>query len=1294
MEDDGDSTEESPRTQDIEDENSTMGKSSRMHATVESLAMKEDGGYVDTLMRVSLKLVCEEHPSEIRRHGLEILLVTICYIAIQYHLLRFRWKEISISECGNCVDILKLAEKLPEPSTKLASKRAAATLVAEIAWSHGVSLLRDLILRLVSLFEEGACEDELVCFILRSISNVGITRNAHIEAGDRGEMLVHGLGEFLPQILPLLCSLLDKHTRAAFSEQSNQDMEVANQHECTVKAALDAAHAYTEWAPVTDLAKYGLIKRCGSLLCSNIFRTHALQFFKSICLSKRPVGIAVAEYDVAVSNVFPILANISDDSLKFIEPELHCLKASCPSLGYHTVHAKTVDKLIELLESVPATCQDPSKSHSGRLLACSSQVHVSQVVDKISCPSIMKDDSGVSACIAGYSKEFNEYVGPRKPDINEEAGSLLVEEHKILSEAFTFVVSCPRIQNDTELLSCILLPLSKIWSQPEWETNLLHYFCDSQFRTSVHNVAVYFKEELKKCMSEKSNGIGQKGKSNYSSLITLLPLILPQLLKLLQYVHSLWTDEVVSIISEELEGAKFIMCSVDSSDLENDIRVWLQNIRKTGYKVIGKCSYLEGALHNLLDSTFVCGALMKDLESMEFRHLTWLIKYTIVPLVKNCPSELWTKWIDMLLQPVFHYFDYTLHRSWCYLLYHDMVQVPDNFGDTSVSKEEVEKLGKDLLFKLTREASDLLAAMALPELNGRTAHEYQRIIRTAATSVDLAFSSSLVRYLLYHDGLNHSILRLTTYIFGHWTDGVARIRAVPFCRSLIQFANVMHNDEVISVVKDDIIRNVIQCLALEKISDNNSEVLTDLCRDAYCCFQNQGLVGEEIFDKWLSMQKTVARYKNASIDEFEEIVWIWEIEEEFIGYLPTYTAMLHEVDVFGDSLKDGHLLRNSPSELMNELVSKHVVGNCTDSYLWTVSSMLSRKLSSVYWKRENEQMFKFLHKLIMFKPYIKDAPQYSGYEPYDESVQELLENDSEEWPMLAGYNRKSALGLFCRILELWEPQFHPLIREGHKDVLIEIASQLTFGEYIDFLQPFQPDSADFLLHLQPYVQNYIDDKNKNSGYDKAKEQAILHREFDVHLASGALDPYVRQISSSKGDFARNILEDDNLCDQFSDLDHDLLKMSLERRAKLLNEQDRLCLYFKCMEIVVANEQLRSGLESLMFELEAEGFFCVDDDSIEWGKKRFSELVDTFDKDVFDGFHLPKYYVVRGIMDLRQMLLKKDRTLEEAFEVVVGGAYHKWMGNLHLFWMDTRYYEHANYDIIKDPIKKVWKKMED
>uniref|UniRef100_A0A0E0BJF8 Exportin-5 C-terminal domain-containing protein n=1 Tax=Oryza glumipatula TaxID=40148 RepID=A0A0E0BJF8_9ORYZ len=807
---------------------------------------------------------------------------------------------------------------------------------------------------------------------------------------------------------------------------------------------------------------------------------------------------------------------------------------------------------------------------------------------------------------------------------------------------FSMELSLLSIKKDTKLLSRILLRLSEIWSQPEWETNLLDFFNNAQFRTSVYNVVAFFENELTMCTAENYDGINHERKLNYSTLTTLIPLLFPLLLELLQYVHSLWTDEVASNISEELEGAKCIICSEklcgiveetteiqdmnEEELLVDEIREWLEKIRQTGYNVIGMCASLEGAFCKLLDSFSVCGTLLKDVESMDFRHLTMLIKYTIVPLVKSCPPDLWVEWIDMLLPPVFHYCEETLYSSWCSLLYKDIVSVPDKFCE-SFSKEMVEKAGKGLLSELTREASYLLAAMALPEQNGS-------IVSTADLE---STSSSLVGYLLCHDNIRSSILRLINYIFGYWKDGEARIIAAPFCHSLIQLAIATHNDELLYFVQDDILPKIVQCLTLEPKSDNNALYL--LCEDAYHCMQSQGSAQEgecngntaEIFEDWLSKQMIVARYKYTSSDELQDMVWIWEIEEEFIAYLHTYVDMLHKVDEIGDTMEDCYL--SSPIKF----VSKHDTDCCAISHAWAMSTMLSRKVTSVYCKRETEQKYKFFCKLITFKPYIK----CSGY---DESVQELVEDDSEVWSALPGFCRQETLELFCRILDSWEPQFHPLIRQDDKEMLREIACLLTSREDIHHVQSFQPVSSDFLLHLQPYAQNYIEVKNARSGYDRVKEQTRLHEAFDIHLASGALDDFVRRTNSSKDDFIKIILDDDILRSQFTDLDYDLLKLSYEHRDRL---------------------------ESLICELEAEGFFSVDDDSIEWENEHFSELVDEFNEHVFAGIHLPKYYVIRGIM-------------------VVDGAFCRWMEDRDLFWMETRYYSHCYYDIIQEPVKMIWR----
>lgn len=90
---------------------------------------------------------------------------------------------------------------------------------------------------------------------------------------------------------------------------------------------------------------------------------------------------------------------------------------------------------------------------------------------------------------------------------------------------------CHRIKKDTKLLSRILLRLSEIWSQPEWETNLLDFFNNAQFRTSVYNVVAFFENELTMCTAENYDGINHERKLNYSTLTTLIPLLFPLLLE-------------------------------------------------------------------------------------------------------------------------------------------------------------------------------------------------------------------------------------------------------------------------------------------------------------------------------------------------------------------------------------------------------------------------------------------------------------------------------------------------------------------------------------------------------------------------------------------------------------------------------------------------------------------------------------------------------------------------------------------------------------------------------------------
>ena len=107
-----------------------------------------------------------------------------------------------------------------------------------------------------------------------------------------------------------MIQLLERHYAAAWNEAANQQLDIVKQHVAAVTAILNAVNAYAEWAPLPDLAKYGIIhgydvffsvwqsriqidvlvsyplsymhNRCGCLLSSPEFRLHACEFFKLV----------------------------------------------------------------------------------------------------------------------------------------------------------------------------------------------------------------------------------------------------------------------------------------------------------------------------------------------------------------------------------------------------------------------------------------------------------------------------------------------------------------------------------------------------------------------------------------------------------------------------------------------------------------------------------------------------------------------------------------------------------------------------------------------------------------------------------------------------------------------------------------------------------------------------------------------------------------------------------------------------------------------------------------------------
>ncbi|KAF8017914.1 hypothetical protein BT93_H2969 [Corymbia citriodora subsp. variegata] len=261
-------------------------------------------GDVRVLASSSFLLVKKDWSSEIRLQAFKML----------QHLVRLRWEELNPTERRNFANVaVELMSESAYSSEEWALKSQTAALVAEIVRREELSLWQELLPSLVSFSSKGPIQAELVSMTLRWLPEDITVHNEDLE-GDRRRLLLRGLTQSLPDILPLLYTLLEKHFGAALNEACRQQFEIAKQHAATVIATLNAINAYAEWAPVSELAKFGIIHGCGILLSSPDFRLHACEFFKLVSPRKRPVDSAL-EFDAAMSSIFQILMNVSGEFL-------------------------------------------------------------------------------------------------------------------------------------------------------------------------------------------------------------------------------------------------------------------------------------------------------------------------------------------------------------------------------------------------------------------------------------------------------------------------------------------------------------------------------------------------------------------------------------------------------------------------------------------------------------------------------------------------------------------------------------------------------------------------------------------------------------------------------------------------------------------------------------------------------------------------------------------------------------------------------------------------------------------
>lgn len=259
-------------------------------------------GDVRVLANTSFALVTRDWSSEIRHYGFKML----------QHLVRLRWEELNTEERGHFAKMVaNMVPEIAKPHEVWVLKSQTAALVAEVVRREGLPLWQGLLPTLVSLCDQSPIHAELVAMVLRWLPEDITVHNEDLE-GDRRRQLLHGLTHSLSEVLPLLRKLVYEHFLAAQDAVKYNQIDIANQHEATVTAALNAINAYAEWSPIPALGSSGLIEVCAELLLFVKFRRSACEFFKLISQRRRPSDETVVAFDLTITNIYRILMRVTE----------------------------------------------------------------------------------------------------------------------------------------------------------------------------------------------------------------------------------------------------------------------------------------------------------------------------------------------------------------------------------------------------------------------------------------------------------------------------------------------------------------------------------------------------------------------------------------------------------------------------------------------------------------------------------------------------------------------------------------------------------------------------------------------------------------------------------------------------------------------------------------------------------------------------------------------------------------------------------------------------------------------
>ena len=166
----------------------------------------------------------------------------------------------------------------------------------------------------------------------------------------------------------------------------------------------------------------------------------------------------------------------------------------------------------------------------------------------------------------------------------------------------------------------------------------------------------------------------------------LLELIVPRVLKIVGYLHSIWNASSWTHVSPEkqlrlnillelskeekrvfLSGSKYARNEEKIAPfemLETSIRIWLNNIRQCTYSIIGTASQYGVLFHQKLSPSLFLTSLFQDLPALQLRFVKSFLVLVAEPCIINCPESEYSSFLTSWLPQLIFYLGEFLSSQW------------------------------------------------------------------------------------------------------------------------------------------------------------------------------------------------------------------------------------------------------------------------------------------------------------------------------------------------------------------------------------------------------------------------------------------------------------------------------------------------------------------------------------------------------------------------------------------------------------------------------------------------------